>query len=144
MPIDPAIAAFLARPAAPKAASLTDLRVQTDIELKSMQGPPEEVDRILDFAPGQTAAAPPVPIRAYRPVATDEGRERPAIVFAHAGGWCLGSLDAYDNPCRALAHAAGCVVLSVGYRLAPEHPFPIPLEDFYRALCWAAANDAKL
>jgi acetyl esterase len=144
MPIDPAIAAFLARPAAPEPASLADLRVQTDIALKSMQGPLEEVDRILDLARDETAAAPPVPIRAYWPVGIDEKRERPAIVFAHAGGWCLGSLDAYDNPCRALANATGCIVFSVGYRLAPEHPFPVPLEDFYQGLCWVAANVSNL
>ena len=58
------------------------------------------------------------------------------MVFAHAGGWCLVSLNTYDNPCRALANATGCVVFSAGYRLAPEHPYPLPLEDFYKALCW--------
>lgn len=64
----------------------------------------------------------------------------PAIVYAHGGGWFQCSLDLYDNPCRALARATGCVVLSVDYRLAPEHKFPIPLQDYCAALCWVAAN----
>jgi len=61
---------------------------------------------------------------------------------AQSGVLC--SLEAYDNPCRALANATGCVVFSVGYRLAPEHPYPVPLEDFYRALCWVADRADRL
>src|SRR5256885_10380193 len=51
-------------------------------------------------------------------------------------GWCLGSLEVYDNPCRALAAATGAVVVSVDYRLAPEHRFPGPLHDFCDAIAW--------
>ncbi len=57
------------------------------------------------------------------------------MLFAHGGGWCLGSLSLYDQPCQVLANATGRVILSVDYRLAPEHPFPRPLEDVYQALC---------
>ena len=52
-----------------------------------------------------------------------------------AAGAC--SAEVYDNPCRALAQATGCVVLSVDYRLAPEHRYPVLLHDVYDALCWA-------
>ncbi|MFJ7441335.1 alpha/beta hydrolase [Methylorubrum thiocyanatum] len=86
---------------------------------------------------------PLVPIRAYWPVDPEIGRV-PAIVFAHGGGWCLGSLNAYDTPCRSLAKATGCVVFSVDYRLAPEHPFPVPLDDVYAALDWVADHAAML
>ena len=54
------------------------------------------------------------------PAGSARGQALPALVFAHAGGWCLVSLETYDTPCRALANATGCVVFSVDYRLAPE------------------------
>lgn len=66
------------------------------------------------------------------------------MLFAHGGGWCLGSLALYDRPCQALANATGRVILSVDYRLAPEYPFPQPLEDVYRALCWVAQQAPQL
>ena len=66
------------------------------------------------------------------------------MLFAHGGGWCLGSLALYDRPCQALANATGRVILSVDYRLAPEYPFPQPLEDVYQALCWVAQQAPQL
>lgn len=66
------------------------------------------------------------------------------MLFAHGGGWCLGSLALYDRPCQALANATGRVILSVDYRLAPEYPFPQPLEDVYQALCWVAQRAPQL
>ena len=68
----------------------------------------------------------------------------PALVYAHGGGWFLCSLELYDNPCRALANATGCMVLSVDYRLAPEHKFPVPVEDFYCALRWVCEQAGML
>ncbi|WP_232629537.1 alpha/beta hydrolase [Methylobacterium sp. Leaf118] len=143
MPLDPAIAAFLAQEAGIKPASLAELRVRTDAELIAMQAPPEAIGCIREFPPDGSDLAPPVPIRAYWP-GDPEIRPVPAIVFAHGGGWCLGSLDAYDTPCRSLAKATGCVVFSVDYRLAPEHPFPVPLDDVYAALRWVADHAAML
>jgi acetyl esterase len=78
-----------------------------------------------------------VPGRLYRP---DDGKPRATVVYLHGGGWVTGDLDYSDALCRHLAADAGCEVLSVDYRLAPEHPFPTPLEDAYAALCWAAAE----
>lgn len=66
------------------------------------------------------------------------------MLFAHGGGWCLGSLSLYDQPCQALANATGRVILSVDYRLAPEYPFPQPLEDVYQALCWVVQQAPQL
>ncbi len=83
----------------------------------------------------------PIPLRIYLPVG--EGPS-PVLVFLHGGGWVRGSLDAYDGLCRRLANGAGCVVVSVAYRRAPEHPFPAGLEDCYAATEWAAENAAAI
>lgn len=74
-------------------------------------------------------------IRVYRPTAHRNGR---GLVYLHGGGFMMGDLDSEDARCRALAGDAGCVVVSADYRLAPEHPFPVPLEDCYSVLRWLA------
>ncbi|MDP1027000.1 alpha/beta hydrolase [Sphingomonas sp. KR1UV-12] len=87
-----------------------------------------------------------VPLRLYRPVERPGGPEAPLplLVFLHGGGWLLGDLDTHDAPCRWLCAKAGCAVLAVGYRLAPEHPFPAALDDTMTAFRWARANAAAL
>ncbi|WP_138005780.1 alpha/beta hydrolase [Halalkalirubrum salinum] len=75
-----------------------------------------------------------VPVRIYRPEREDPA---PTIVYFHGGGWTLGTLDSIDTVCRRLASAADSVVISVDYRLAPEHPFPAPLNDAVAAIEWA-------
>ncbi|MBB5607157.1 MULTISPECIES: alpha/beta hydrolase [unclassified Janthinobacterium] len=142
MSLDPLIAAHLRQAQeAPQPASLAALRTATDASLRQMHGPLEDVASIRDYiVPGE----PALTVRAYVPAAAQTATALPAIVFAHGGGWCLGSLDVYDNPCRALANATGNVIFSVDYRLAPEHPFPAPLNDVYRALCWVAEQAAAL
>lgn len=77
-------------------------------------------------------------LRCYRSAAATTGS--PLILFFHGGGWVLGSLDTHDPLARRICNAAGATVLSVDYRLAPEHPFPAAPEDCYAALQWAAAN----
>jgi acetyl esterase len=63
-----------------------------------------------------------------------------AVLWIHGGGWIMGTIEAYDALCRALANASGARVLSVDYRLAPESPFPGPVEDCGRALAWLASS----
>jgi len=75
-------------------------------------------------------------VRVYR--VSDE--PRPALVYLHGGGFVVGNLDTHDATCRALANAAGRTVISVDYRLAPEHPFPAAVEDSYAAVEWVANN----
>lgn len=141
MPIDTDIALLLERLAVTEApASLDALRRATDTTLRGWHGPLEAVDHTETFAV-PTRDGQQIRVRAYWPsVAAESAARRPALVYAHGGGWCLGTLELYDNPCRALANATQCVVLSVDYRLAPEHRFPVPLEDFCDALDWWCAR----
>ena len=84
-----------------------------------------------------------VPLRIYRPTGgPKEGL--PGLVFFHGGGWVLGSLDGVDGLCRTLCKYAQLVVISVDYRLAPEHQFPAGLEDCWAATCWVAENAESL
>lgn len=83
-----------------------------------------------------------VPLRIYTPMAGEA--PRPVLVYLHGGGFVVGSIDSHDGLCRALAHSASMVVVSVGYRLAPEHPFPAGLEDAIAATRWIIANAASL
>jgi acetyl esterase/lipase len=83
-----------------------------------------------------------VPVRVYRPA--DAVGTLPGLLWIHGGGMIMGTLDQDDMACDGLAESVGCVVVSVGYRLAPEHPHPAPVEDCYAALVWLAGNAAEL
>jgi acetyl esterase len=80
--------------------------------------------------------------RSYRPA--DLAAPAPAFVFFHGGGFVLGDLDSHDPVCRELATAAEAVVVAVDYRLAPEHPYPAPVEDAVDATAWVAAHAGEL
>jgi len=82
-------------------------------------------------------------IRVYTPL-TETGGPKPAVVFFHGGAFILGDLESEHPRCLRYAADAGCVVVSVDYRLAPEHPFPTGVEDCYSALTWAADHAAAL
>ncbi|MFD4481930.1 alpha/beta hydrolase [Streptomyces sp. NPDC058471] len=84
------------------------------------------------------AGAPDLAVRIYRPEV--ESGPRPTVVFFHGGGYTLCGLDSHDATARTLCAESGAVVVSVAYRLAPEHRFPAATEDAYAALCWAAAE----
>ena len=86
----------------------------------------------------------PLPSRFYVPGNLPAGEPAPLLVYYHGGGWVIGDLDTHDGVCRFLAAAAGVTVLSLGYRLAPEHPFPAAAEDSLAGFVWAAANAAEL
>lgn len=82
-----------------------------------------------------------IPIRIYTPKGN---APMPVLVYFHGGGWVLGDLDAADSICWNISLKAECVVVSVDYRLAPEHKFPAALEDAYAALKWVVANAIEL
>lgn len=85
-----------------------------------------------------------VPVRLYAPVAKEPGQALPALVFLHGGGFTIGSVETHDVLCRELSHGAGCAVLSVDYRLAPEHRFPTAAHDAWDALAAVHARAAEL
>lgn len=102
----------------------------------SIIGPGPEVESVRDIViPGQAGG---IPARVYTPAGASAG----IIVYYHGGGWVIGSLDTWDAVCRALAVAAGCRLVSVDYRLAPEHQFPAAVDDAYDALKWVAGASA--
>jgi acetyl esterase len=102
--------------------------------------PPIAMARVEPVAiPGPAGT---IDARLYLPAATSE--PSPLLVYFHGGGWVIGGLDTHDDPCRFLAAHSGARVLSVDYRLAPEHPFPAAAEDALAAYEWAAANAGRL
>jgi acetyl esterase len=103
-------------------------------------GEPERVEAVRDFAcPGPGGA---ISIRMYRP--DDRRAAAPAVVYFHGGGWVLNSIATHDHVCRALANLSACVIFSVDYRLAPEHPFPAGVDDAWAATKWIRAHSREL
>src|SRR5438093_13734257 len=143
MPLDPqaqklvdAMAALNLKPveeASPEAAR-ESMRRRT-----AALGPFEEVAAVTDHRVPVAGGA--IAARIYVP----DGRgPHPALVFYHGGGWVIGDLYTHDGICRSLANAAGCVVASVDYRLAPESKYPVAARDSYAALRWLVADAARL
>jgi acetyl esterase len=108
---------------------------------RALYAPPSEpVAQVEDRSiPGPAGE---LPVRVYRPVAG--GAPVPALVYFHGGGWVVGNLDSHDPGCRAVANHAGCAVVSVDYRLAPEARFPAAAEDAYAATRWVAEHADEL
>ncbi len=107
--------------------------------MKMLGGEPDALERVENLSvPGPGGD---VPVRVY---AKEHGGLRPALVYFHGGGFVFGDLDTHDAVCRALAKESGAVVISVDYRLAPEHKFPAAVEDSYAVTLWVAANAGRL
>jgi acetyl esterase len=122
---------------------VADARATARYEARVLERrPPIQMASVRDLElPGPGGA---LPARLYLPPSPEHAAPAGLLVYFHGGGWVLGDIDMYEEPCRFLAAASGCSVLSVGYRLAPEHPFPEPLEDAWAAFEWAVANAASL
>ena len=113
-----------------------ELRVQFRRMVDLFDGPPPEFVRTRDLTcPGPDGE---VPLRLFEP--GDAGSPAPLLLYLHGGGWVQGDLDTHRGVCGKLAAWAGCKVLAVHYRLAPEHKFPAGLEDCHAAWRWLAAN----
>jgi acetyl esterase len=108
---------------------------EMDARLAGLAGPPVDIASVRNTVISTVETE--IQIRVYAP---KEERDLPALVYLHGGGWVLGDLDSVDRVCRSLSVAAGCVVFSVDYRLAPENKFPIPVEDCYQATNWIVEN----
>jgi acetyl esterase len=105
-------------------------------ETESLCGDGEPVAEEIDLTvPGPGGG---IPVRAYVP--RGGAAPYPVIVWLHGGGWMLGSVETYRAPVRRLANASGALVLSVEYRLAPEHPYPAAVQDALAATRWAASE----
>ncbi len=85
----------------------------------------------------------PIPMRSYTPIGAAAG-PLPTLVFYHGGGFVIGNIETHDGLCRMLANESGARVISVDYRLAPEHKFPAAVDDAYAALVWVAQHAAQL
>jgi len=107
-----------------------------------LQPDPQKVAEMRDLE----APAPhgTIPLRLYRGIGTERGTVLPALIYFHGGGWVIGDLDTHDGVCRLIANTAGCAVISVDYRLAPEHKFPAAVDDAVLATEWIAANAGTL
>ena len=104
-----------------------------------LQPDPAEVASVRDFTiPGD------VPVRLYRGIGTDTDAKLPCLVYYHGGGWVLGDLESHDVLCRRIANDASCAVMSVHYRLAPEHKFPAAYDDAIAAMQFAIAHSDRI
>src|SRR5690242_11418087 len=99
--------------------------------LLMMAGEPEPVFHVED------RSAEGVPVRIFRP---SPAPDLPVLVHFHGGGWTIGNVEQYDPIARQIANATNAIVVSVDYRLAPEHPYPAGLDDCWKALKWAAQH----
>jgi acetyl esterase len=106
----------------------------------ALAGPGEAVADVTNRAiPGPHGD---IPVRIYTPLEVET--PSPCLVYLHGGGWVIGTLDGYDAICTIVANRAGCKVVSVDYRLSPEHKFPVPFNDCYAAVQWVHAHAAEI
>ena len=137
MPLNPEYRTMLKQMAEVEAPPLVDLPVETGRELyRTMQpeAPDIEVGSVTDID------ADGVPARVYRPVGDGPF---PVVMMFHGGGWVIGDLTTADGQSRDVCRGAGALVISVDYRLAPEHRFPAAADDCYAATVWAGQNAAE-
>jgi acetyl esterase len=117
--------------------SMRDDYLETAIRLGGAQEPVARVEDVVIARPG---GEPSLPARAYWPTAVEPGG---ALVWLHGGGWCIGDLDGFDRVCRSLCNASSATLVSIDYRLAPEHPYPAAVEDADLAVAWATGHGAE-
>lgn len=144
MPLDPQVARWregrIANQVPPLyTQTLAEARAADLADIQAGAGVPEFVNEVVELrmpvADGELA------VRLYRPSAQ---HGLPVLVYFFGGGWTLGQIDTCDGICRRLANAVGCAVLAVGYRLAPEHKFPVAVNDCYDAVRWICEQADEL
>jgi acetyl esterase len=140
MPLDPALVPMLdLLPEMDPSLTPEQLRSLSAMGSLSAGGDPYRPTTLDLMAPGP---AGPIPVRLYTPAG---GSRTPGlVVYYHGGGWVIGDLESHDAVCRELSSRAGAAVLSVDYRLAPEHPYPASVDDAWAALEWAREQAGEL
>jgi acetyl esterase len=144
MPLDPQAKALMDQMAAANGPKLNSLEPADARRLTAgmFRVPPERAEKVAKVEDRKIPGpAGEIPIRIYTPEGTGPF---PVLVFLHGGGWVICGLDTHDGPCRALTKKAGCVTVSVDYRLAPENKFPAGVEDCFAATKWVAAHAKDL
>ena len=112
---------------------------QAYLKLRSLAGSPEDIDKVEEIKlPGATGS---IPVRIYTPKV---GKTLPILVYFHGGRYISGDLDTHDAPLRALANRSECIIVSVGYRLAPEYKFPGAVDDSYSVTKWIADHASDI
>ena len=114
-------------------------RAAVDKMSEDSEAPPPAVAATIDGTIAVPGAA--LKFRRYRPLGV-EGSAIPTLIYFHGGGWVVGNIDTHDSTCRRLANKSRCQVISVDYRLAPEHPFPTPTDDALAAFRHIRENAA--
>jgi acetyl esterase len=144
MPLDPRAKRFLETLAATQPRSTRELTIEQRraalADLMRLSGPPSPAARVEDRTLAGPAGA--LRIRIYTPLA-NSAASLPGLIYFHGGGLVAGTLATHDPIARALANSGGCRVVSVDYRLAPEHPFPAALDDALAALEIIGADPAR-
>lgn len=138
--LDPQARAFLeerARSGAPPVRDCTPEQARAGhlAQAQAVAGPQIPVSAVEDHEVA-TDDGVAIPVRVYR-----EGDAGPVVVYIHGGGWVVGTLDTYDALCRAIVSRTGGTLVSVGYRLAPENPYPVALRDCSAALLWSSQQE---
>ena len=143
----------------PQAANVIDLIVRSGRPPYHQLSPKEARQMFRDTRPASTPPAPQIggvrdlmaetssgsiPLRVYRPAGVGDSQRLPALVFFHGGGWVIGDFETHDVLCRQLTAEAGVSVVSVDYRVAPEHKFPAAVDDAWAATRWVVAHAAEL
>ncbi|MGH3966895.1 MAG: alpha/beta hydrolase fold domain-containing protein, partial [Mycobacterium sp.] len=136
--IDPTLQALLA--AVPLTFTVADGVEVARAKLRQLQAPPEMLPQLRIE---ERRIGPGIPVRIYWPPVAEHS-DLPVVVFYHGGGWSIGDLNTHDPVARAHAVGAEAIVVSVDYRLAPEHPFPAGVDDCWAALQWVGAHAAAL
>ena len=147
MPLDPDAQMLLdaaikaGRPAVETLTPVAARKMMRDLRAALKQPQPAVAETRDLSIPGPHGA---IPARLYRSHAPKAGEAQPVLVYFHGGGWVFGDIETHDNLCRSLTNAADCTVISVDYRLAPEHKFPAAVDDCWAAVKWTEENAAAL
>jgi acetyl esterase len=141
MPLDPQVEAMRAEREANQVPqlytqTLAEARAADLASIQAAGGEVEAVHHVEDITTDDG-----LPLRVYRP---DQDGPLPTLIYFFGGGWALGSIETADGISRKLANAVPCQVITVGYRLAPEHPFPAAVHDCHNATQWIAAHAEEL